>query len=208
MRKTRLIVTIFGLCSALSLYAKTIAGVNEVVTLLPEDIQLDAKLDTGADSSSIDARNIDFFTKDGEEWVRFTVVKTLDKKKHILEYPLERTAKIVSRIPAESLGSGRPHHRRPVIHMNVCIGNVPQTIEVNLFDRGNFTYPFLLGASGLEKFDLVVDVQKTYLFADKCTPQPNKYFSVEHFYWVILLALMIMAIALVVYIKYKQKRNH
>lgn len=42
--------------------------------LMPERMQAKAKLDTGALTSSLDARNIHRYKKDGERWVRFDVV--------------------------------------------------------------------------------------------------------------------------------------
>lgn len=49
--------------------------------LMPERMQAKAKLDTGALTSSLDARNIHRYRKDGERWVRFDVVlPTADSK--------------------------------------------------------------------------------------------------------------------------------
>ena len=163
MKYFSLLTCILGLCLSLTSYAasKETAGVSEVVMLLPDHIKLDAKFDTGADNSSLDARDIEFFDKNGVEWVRFKIVRSLNNKTFTLEYPVIRTARIVSRVPAEN--SGKSTHRRPVINMDVCIGNERRVIEVNLFNRSNFTYPFLLGSSGLAEFDYVVDVEANHL---------------------------------------------
>lgn len=165
------LLTSVTLCLTLTVQASTkeTAGFSEIVTIMPDNIRLDAKFDTGADSSSLDARNIELFTKDGKDWVRFELTRTLNKKPYTLEYPVSRTTKIVSRVPVESSEPGKSHHRRPVIDMDICIGDQHKTIEVNLFDRSNFKYPFLLGASGLSEFDFVVDVEFNHLLPRECT---------------------------------------
>ena len=46
-------------------------GWVEKATLQPWDIEVKAKLDSGALTSSLDARDIEMFEQDDEEWVRF-----------------------------------------------------------------------------------------------------------------------------------------
>ena len=48
-------------------------GWLESVTILPGSRVLDAKLDTGADTSSLDARGIQVLQKNGEDWVQFKI---------------------------------------------------------------------------------------------------------------------------------------
>lgn len=174
IRRTPHYLACFAICLGLSFAttalasAKQTVGVNETITILPENIRLQAKLDTGADTSSLDARNIEFFTKDNQEWVRFKITRAIDHKPHSFEYPILRNAKITSRVPSESI-PGKTHQKRPVIKMDICIGDQHKTIEVNLFDRSNFKYPFLLGASGLTEFDYLVDVQSNHVLPNKCT---------------------------------------
>ena len=48
--------------------AREIAGWVEQATLLPAGIQMKARLDTGAKNSSINAKEIDFFTRMGRRW--------------------------------------------------------------------------------------------------------------------------------------------
>lgn len=199
---------LIGICFSLSLDASQIAGLAEVVTLLPEEIQLNAKLDTGADSSSIDARDIEYFTKNGKEWVRFTVVRTLDGVPRELEYPVSRTTRITSRIPAEKAGNTRPYHQRPVIEMEVCIGNYKHVVEVNLFDRTNFKYPFLMGASALEAFDFLVDVKNKHVLPTECTAGTGRGYLQEHPYLIILsLLLVITGITFWGYAKLMKRKN-
>ena len=51
--------------------AKIIIGAVEKVRLLPPNVVLKARIDTGAKTTSIDAQNIIPFERDGKEWVRF-----------------------------------------------------------------------------------------------------------------------------------------
>lgn len=50
---------------------KTVYGLNEYARINDPDIQLAAKLDTGAKTASLSARDIKRFKRDGETWVRF-----------------------------------------------------------------------------------------------------------------------------------------
>ena len=63
------------------LYAqeKQTVGWIEKAHITPGDITLDAKLDTGADGTSVNAVDIDKFEHDGKAWARFTID---DKKGH------------------------------------------------------------------------------------------------------------------------------
>lgn len=52
--------------------------------LLPENLPVKAKLDTGAQTSSLDAKDLRRFERDGEPWVRFTVeVKEEGKNRRV-----------------------------------------------------------------------------------------------------------------------------
>ena len=48
-----------------------IFGLIEKVILQPDNLLMNAKMDTGALTSSLDARNIKKFSKNGRDWVRF-----------------------------------------------------------------------------------------------------------------------------------------
>jgi len=52
---------------------KITAGIVEPIAVGSHGIVVDAKIDTGADSCSLDAKNIQEFEKDGARWVRFDV---------------------------------------------------------------------------------------------------------------------------------------
>jgi hypothetical protein len=37
-----------------------------------------------------------------------------------------------------------------VVDLELCLGDVKRTVEVNLVDRSNFNYPLLVGAKALK----------------------------------------------------------
>ena len=134
------------------------AGWVEKAVLIPQGIVLHAKLDTGAKTSSINAHEPEFITRDGKEWVRVNITNR-NNKSVIIEAPLLRTAKI-KRHFGES-------QTRPVIQLDLCIGNVRKTEEVNLVDRAGMNYQLLIGRNFL-KGSLLIDSGATYLLSSDC----------------------------------------
>ncbi|MEG1082011.1 MAG: RimK/LysX family protein, partial [Pseudomonas sp.] len=51
---------------------KTVYGLNEYARLADIDLEVAAKLDTGAKTASLSARDIKRFKRNGESWVRFS----------------------------------------------------------------------------------------------------------------------------------------
>lgn len=126
--------------------SKTILGWIEDVALPELGIVLTAKLDTGAGTSSLDARDIRRFRRGGERLVQFTVIAPGEEPVR-LERPLERLVRIKRH-------NGR-YQTRPVVTMTVCIGAARRDIEVSLIDRSNFRYPMLIGRKALAAYALV-----------------------------------------------------
>ena len=50
-----------------------IYGYLERAMLVEATLEMEAKLDTGADNSSLNATDLEFFDREGKPWVRFTV---------------------------------------------------------------------------------------------------------------------------------------
>jgi hypothetical protein len=143
---------------------KVIVGWIEKVRVLPEDLVMHAKIDTGADNSSINALKPKEFTKDGRNWIRFTL-KNREGKAITLERPIVRIAKIKKR-KSES----RQH--RPVVMLGLCIGNMYREVEVNLADRRRFKYQLLIGRSFMRD-KLLVDPSATYTVEPVCSEAPK-----------------------------------
>jgi hypothetical protein len=122
---------------------KQVYGWIEDVLIDPRHaLKLPAKLDTGADTTSLDARNIRRSRRDGEDYVRFVVTEPETGQSVELEKPFVRAVRIK--------GHGTEDvRRRVVVRMRICIGDRSRSIEVNLVDRGRFEYPLLLGRNAL-----------------------------------------------------------
>ena len=130
--------------------------------LLPENIAVKVKLDTGALTSSMDAKDLERFRKNGEEWVRFNVkvkdTKTKKVSNALFERRVERNVKV--------RGAGGAEHR-PVVMMTMCIGDKIYKEEFSLKDRGDMNYPVLIGRKTLGVLG-AVDVSRTFTNEPNC----------------------------------------
>lgn len=113
-----------------------VVGYIESVVIDPGNIQLKAKIDTGAKSSSIHSINILPFVKDGKPWVRFTVVDD-DNRRRRFRLPVLRVTSIKR--------AGAPPQRRFVVEMGICLGDLYKKAEVNLVNRDKMQYRMLIG---------------------------------------------------------------
>jgi len=152
---------------------KTVYGLNEYARLIEIDIEIAAKLDTGAKgaqrggldtgakTASLSARDIKHFKRDGESWVRFYLASD-SKHVHPIERPLARVSKIKRRADDLDPDDDNRYSSRPVISLDICMGESLRTIEVNLTDRSAFQYPLLIGSEALKRFDALVDPSLKY----------------------------------------------
>ena len=143
--------------SAVSGEMKTV-GWSERVRIYPGGMLFLAKLDTGARNSSINAKNIREFERDGEPWVRFDV-ENRSKKSMTIELPQFREAKIKRHF------GDRQH--RPVVLMGICLDRYYRETQVTLVDREGFLYGLLIGRSYL-KHKFVVDSSVQYTTQPEC----------------------------------------
>ena len=136
--------------------SKVVVGATEWVFLSPPGRYLSARVDTGAETSSISARNIVRFERDGKRWVSFDLdTGNADNDIH-LEVPLERNVLIRQ-------ASFDDVDRRPVVVFDVKLGdNLHQPTEFTLADRSRMSYPVLLGRSFLKDV-AVVDVGQEFI---------------------------------------------
>jgi hypothetical protein len=125
---------------------KQVIGWIESVALTSESVVMDAKVDTGADFSSVNAQAIRYFERDGRQWVEFSLTGG-DGRTHLLQRPVERFARIKKKTGG--------YQERPVVVMELCMGERKRRTQVNLAQRGHFNYPLLLGRSFLAGHYLV-----------------------------------------------------
>ena len=127
----------------------------------------DTRIDTGAESSSLDARNIILFERDGSQWVRFDVFTQGDKQ------PAKTFESKVERFVRIKQDSDEKSDRRPVIHAHLEIGQYKAETDLNLSDRSHLEFPLLLGRKFMQDI-AVVDVGQTFIHGKKQDAQPSK----------------------------------
>lgn len=140
---------------------KTIYGLSEYALLSEIDLQVAAKLDTGASTASLSARDIKRFKRHGQSWVRFYLAID-EAHSHPIERPLARVSHIKRRASDYDPDADKPTTQRPVIVLGVCLGNTLRNVEINLTDRSAFQYPLLIGAQALQDFGALVDPSLKY----------------------------------------------
>ncbi|MBS1212225.1 MAG: ATP-dependent zinc protease [Proteobacteria bacterium] len=142
---------------------RVVMGWLESIFVKPWNRRLTAKLDTGAKTSSLHADKIEHFSKNGEPWVRFSLVDIEDRRQAPVrvEKALVRTAYIKSHQSESS--------KRDVVMMTICKNGRDYEAEFNLVDRSNFNYPVLLGRAFLKDVALV-DANATFLFKGEDDP--------------------------------------
>jgi hypothetical protein len=150
MKKWVLIISgvfIFSLLLALGVARAdkriTLSRVEEVI-LLPWNIRLPARIDTGATVTSLDARQLKI---DGNE-VEFRL-------------PEEYGGDLLRlRIAGwHHVRSSKGREERPVVEIELCVASKKIHVKANLNDRSMVKYPIILGRNAL-KDHFVVDVKK------------------------------------------------
>ena len=127
------------------------------------DLEVDkisAKVDTGANTSSLYATHIKVFERDGKEYAKFRVTygKQGKRKFKTAEAPLVGFRKVKS--------SSGDAEERPVIKTSICIMGQCWKSEITLTSRQSMQFPMLLGRACLKK-RFVVDPSRANLSAQK-----------------------------------------
>ena len=118
-----------------------------------------AKLDTGALTSSIHAEEIELFERDGKKWVRFIASDPgeKDSKRLRIEAPLVRIARIKE--------PGGESEAREVVRLAFQLGDRKLKADFTLNNRANMLSPILIGRRTIKELGWV-DPSRAYL-ADK-----------------------------------------
>jgi len=140
-------------------YSRQTVGWVEHVVVGRAAVKVKAKIDTGAQTSSLDCDCITATEQEGRQMVTFTLVDA-EGVQHSLSKPVVRIAKI------------KRHYgevqERYVVRLNICLGDVSREAEVTLIDRSGFNYPMLIGRNFLQN-DYLVDPSSTFLAKPTCT---------------------------------------
>jgi hypothetical protein len=141
---------------------KMVFGVVERVLFLPENVKVSAKLDTGAKTSSLGVTDMKIVTEDHHKWVYFAVnVKKMDKV--YFKRKLEGYSKIKIRQSEKDAGlSTKDYISRPVVLMEIRLGDRQSLVSVNLANRQNFVYTFLLGRDAITQLGGIIDPAQHY----------------------------------------------
>jgi len=121
---------------------KLYLGQVESITIKGINHAIDARIDTGATTTSIDAKNIERFERDGKSWIRFTIPARADHHDDIIvERPRKRRVLIK--------GEGQEKERRYVVELYITIDGQGGWTEVSLTDRSAYEYQLLIGRNFL-----------------------------------------------------------
>ena len=138
------------LLSTTTVQSQTVVGWLEHVTLLMGDqkILVSAKMDSGADHSSVHATHIETSMQHGQTWVKFNIIDQYE-----IEVPLYRYAQVKTKTVGVQ--------NRPVVWLELCLNGQKKRVEVNLVDRHHFSSPMLIGRSALS--GVLINPEKTNL---------------------------------------------
>ncbi len=129
------------------------AGYIENATV--EGLSFPVKLDTGADVSSINAKEIKLYQKEGKDMVDFVYENKQGDKKSF-------TRQVVRMMTVKAKEGEKANHR-PVVKMDVQIGDIRKKVKVNLQDRSRFGYSMILGENFLRHGVVVTSDSKFLL---------------------------------------------
>ncbi len=124
---------------------KMTIGPLEEIILLPWQIRLLARIDTGAYTSSLDARRL----RIQDNVARFRLREEygdIELKLPVIEW--------------RPFLSSESHELRPVVEMEICLGPKRLRTQVSLNDRSRVSYPFLVGRKVLKEGRFIVDVSQ------------------------------------------------
>jgi len=135
----------------------TIGEVEDVI-LIPWRVKLPARIDTGAATSSLDARE-------------------LKVKNNIAEFKLpKKYGGLLLRLPVvewQNIRSADFKERRPVVEITLCMGPKLIRTQVTLNDRSLVRYPLIIGRNIL-KDNFIVDCMHSNCLPPSCPEVPSQ----------------------------------
>lgn len=123
-----------------------IIGSVEPVYIFPMENPFEARIDTGAEISSIDASQIKRFERDGEKWVSFTLKNRTTGETHTFEKKILKITSI-KRIYQDE--------ERLTVQMKIKFGTEIISAPFTLADRSKFNYQILIGRNVLNGLAVV-----------------------------------------------------
>ncbi|MFY2509094.1 ATP-dependent zinc protease [Vibrio pectenicida] len=132
-------------------------GEIEKVTIDSVEQKFDARIDTGSETSSLNAVDIEEFERNGKNWIRFHLSDgtASQDESNWIEAPILRFVKIRQSTNCQL-------ERRPVVELWVRLGKIHEKTQFTLADRSQMIHPVLLGRDFIRDI-AVVDVSKKYI---------------------------------------------
>jgi len=126
--------------------------------------RIKAKIDTGARTTALHAIDIEEFERDGAPWVRFRtqIAECMPESYVEAPYHSERAIKNTSGVPED----------RYIIRTRLKLGVRKWMIDLSITDRGNMTFPMIIGRAALKNHNIAVHTRKTYQITE--SPQERR----------------------------------
>lgn len=159
---------------------KMLVGSVETAWFPQLNRQIESRIDTGAQSSSINVAHYEIIERDGQKWVRFSLgngeneengtddkSSAEDSAKENADEAQEQArgktfeSKLIRRVKILQ-SSTDEKDSRPVIRLRVVIGTVTQEADFTLADREHLSYDALIGRNALRDL-MIVDVSKDHV---------------------------------------------
>lgn len=137
---------------------RVVIGEAEWIYLPILERHFEARVDSGAATSSLSATQIERFERDGKRWVRFQLQHDDEEADGTLtiEAEIMRNA-IIRQVSSDET------ERRPVIRLMLHLGQgLQQEAEFTLTDRSQMSYPILLGRQFLRDV-VLIDVGRKFI---------------------------------------------
>lgn len=120
-------------------------------------VGIEAKIDTGAYTSSLHCHHIERIRKEGKEYVKFNLLDpshdTYNEK--LFELPVFKSKMVKS--------SNGVSEERFIVKTKLKIHGTELEAELSLTDRSEMRFPVLIGRKLLKKGRFLVDVSRKYL---------------------------------------------
>ncbi|MGF1720430.1 ATP-dependent zinc protease [Vibrio kyushuensis] len=120
----------------------------------------DARIDTGAATSSLNAIDIQQFERNGRNWVRFHLADGVTELNddNWIELPIVRFVKIRQ-------STSDTVERRAVVELWVRVGKIHEKAQFTLADRSQMSHPILLGREFIRDI-AIVDISRKYIHTE------------------------------------------
>lgn len=130
-----------------------IIGEAENIIIKSKDLRLKARIDTGAQTSSLGVVAQQSFERDGKKWLQFSVKDPDSERLIVFERPVVRNARIKQH--------GAEAMERSVVTLTIVLGEIKMEREFTIVDRSNYTFPVLIGRNVLSG-QYLVDVNRRF----------------------------------------------